>query len=150
VTVSTTYRADARAALFAYLQAFQTAYNATAADKAKIQQTYRARPATMNPPALFVGTWRESISLDMQLVGRQAQVDILLVQGIYDNAETMDRQDGLTDAFISYMANHPYVGVGTNLSLLTLDQEITLSGGSSAVYLGTAVTLSLNIQEGGL
>lgn len=147
MTVASTFRHDARVALAAFLEAFRVA------NPTLLTQTYGARPGSLYPPCAFVGDWREpTISLDMQLVTRLPQVELLLVQGEYDNAETMDRQDILTDAFVSYLANHPHVGNGVIISLGTDDREVTFSGpgGSSATYLLTAVTVALDIQEGGL
>lgn len=147
MTVSTTYRADARTAVDGFLTAFQ------AANPTLLFSTYRARPGSLHPPCAFVGDFREpSIGLDMSIVTRQPQIEVWLVQGEYDNAETMDRQDILVDAFISYLANNPHVGSGVLISLGTDDREVTLTGpgGSTATYLATVVTLGLDIQEGGL
>jgi len=93
-----------------------------------------------------------TITLDMSIVTRLPQVDLVLVQGEYDNAETMDRQDVLTDAFISYLANNAHQGNGVITRLSTSDAEVTFSapGGSVVHYLTTIIPVGLDIQEGGL
>ena len=147
MTVATTYRADARVALNTLLSSF------LAANPTLLNQVYRARPKTLHPPCAFIGDWHEpTITLDMSIVTRLPQVDLVLVQGEYDNAETMDAQDVLTDAFISYLANNAHQGNGVITRLSTADAEVNFSapGGSVVHYLTTIVTVELDIQEGGL
>lgn len=150
MTVATTYRTDARAALATLLENFRTA------NPTLLLQTYPSVPMSVHVPCAWVGRWREpSISLDMSLVTRQPQVELVLAQGEYDNAQTMVRMDVLVDTFVSYLANLSGGRVGANgvlIGLATDEAELTLSGpgGSSATYMTTIVTLTLDIQEGGL
>lgn len=147
MAVATTYRTDARVALNTLLTNFQ------AANPTLLNQVYRARPATLHPPCAFIGDWREpTISLDMSIITRLPQVDLVLVQGEYSNAETMDRQDVLSDAFVSYLANNAHQGNGVIVRLSTSDAEVTFSapGGSTVHYLTTIFTVELDIAEGGL
>ena len=147
MTVASTYRTDARVALATLLDNFRIA------NPTLLNQTYRARPGTLHPPCAFIGDWREpTIALDMSIVTRLPLVDLVLVQGEYDNAETMDRQDVLTDAFLSYLANNAHQGNGVITRLSTSDAEVTFSapGGLVVHYLTTIVAVELDIQEGGL
>ena len=149
MTYSTTFRAGVRAALNTSLQAF------LAANPTLLRQVYRARPASLNPPCAFVGNWREpSITLDTSIATRKPIIELIFVQGEYDNAETMDRQDVLTDAAVSYFGDsaQAHIASGVILSMSLDDTEITFTGtgGSTATYLTSVLTLALDIAEGGL
>lgn len=146
MTYTTTFRATARTALLAFLDAWKTA-------DATIQQTYRARPRTLHAPCAFIGDWRESVNFDAQLGTRTPTVDIHLISGQYDNAESMDRQDVLVDGFLSYVGNHSRVSIGVIIVVSIADAEVTLpgrDGASTATYLDSIVSLTLDAAEGGL
>jgi len=148
MTYTTSARADVRSALKTALEAFQ------AANPTLLTHTYRARPGSLTPPSAFIGTWSERVVLDMQLGTRLPTLEVVLVQGTYDNAESMDRADVLADAFISYFGDgsHSRLGPAVILTMDTDDSEVTLTGanGSSAVYLTTVVRFGLDIQQGGI
>lgn len=145
-TYVTTARAGVRSALNTALTAFQVA------NPTLLNQVYRARPASLSPPSAFIGHWSERVVLEQQLGTRLPTIEVWLVQGTYDNAETMDRLDVLADAFIAYFGDptHAYLGDAVITAIDTDDREVTLSGanGSSAQYLATVASLALDIQQG--
>lgn len=146
MTVSTTYRANARTTGLAYLTAFQ------AANPTLLLAVSRARPGSIHAPCAWIGDWGETVDFSMQLLTREPQIEFWFVQGEYDNAQTMDAQDVLDDAWLSYISNNPHFGNGVIISASSSDREVTFGGpgGSTATYLATVWTLGLNIQEGGL
>src|SRR5690348_6862023 len=95
---ASTYRAAVRAALNTDLQAFQ------AANPTLLTQVYRALPRTVTPPCAWVGDFIEpQIFMSAQVVTRQPQVEIALVEGEYENAATADALDLLVDTFLTYL-----------------------------------------------
>lgn len=148
MTYSTTARADVRGALKTAIDAFK------AANPTLVTQTYSARPGSLTTPSIFVGHWSERIGLDMQLATRLPTLEVWLIQGTYQNEQSMGRADVLADAFISYFGDgsHAYLGPAVIVGMETDDREVTLSGanGATAVYLATVVSLSLDIAQGGI
>lgn len=148
MTYTSTARADVRTALHTAIGTFATA------NPTLVTQTYRARPGSLTTPSIFIGHWSERIALDMQIATRLPVLEVWLIQGTYDNAESMDRADVLADAFISYFGDgsHARLSDAVILSMETDDREVTLQGanGATAVYLATVVSLTLDIQQGGI
>ena len=153
MTYTSTFRASVRAALATQLEAFR----ASLSDSTLLRQTYKTRPATLNPPAGFVGHWREStINLDASIATRQPTVELVFAQGIYSNNETVDRLDALMDAAVSYWGDsaQAHIANGVIMGLSTEDADITIPAagpnGADLILMGGVLLLSLNIQEGGL
>src|SRR5438477_8167023 len=118
MTYTSTFRASVRAALATQLEAFR----ASLSDSTLLRQTYKARPATLNPPCGFVGHWRESaINLDMSIAARRPTVELVFAQGTYNNSETVDRLDALMDAAISYWGDsaQAHIAGGAIISMST-------------------------------
>lgn len=145
--MTTTFRQARRIGYFDSIEAFKADYDATAAGNDKLNQIYRARPASFKPPTIFVGSFRETIIHTMGVRTRQARDQIVLLQGVYDNAETADRQDKLVDAFMDWLTEH-YDPAGTNTvteAVEAEDAEIDIKG---IVYFGTIFTITSDIGEG--
>lgn len=148
--MSTTFRADFRTALAGMLDDFR------GANPTLLAQTYRARPASFHPPLAYVGLITEPrIDFTSGLRTRLLRAQLALVQGLYDNAETADRQDALADAFLDYLTARPHAV--NNRSVLTAlsmeDVELVIEGGEgkqSLVYAATLITVESDIAEGRL
>ena len=147
MTYTSTYRAAVRTALNTDLQTFQAAHPTL------LNQVYRALPRSVTAPCAWIGDFTEpAIYMSAAVVTRQPQVEIILVQGEYENAATADAQDVLVDTFLSYAVNLNTVGPGVVIGIATADRELTFggAGGSTARYLATVVTLTLDLMEGGI
>ena len=146
------FRTDARTAFASLLAAFAADFNTTAPAKSKIQSTHRARPGSYRPPCLFVGSIREPrIDHTMGLRERNMTIELVLVQGQYDNEETSDRQDVLVDAFHDWLTARPHA-ISTNTvmnQVSTEDAEIVIAttNGATVRYFATVVSVNADISE---
>lgn len=135
-----TFRAQFRTALLGILDDFK------AANPTLIRQTYQARPKSLHPPCAYVGPFSEP-TIRHEFGNRQSRVPeatLVLVEGIYENAETADKLDELADAMISYLpSQHARVSGSTLLEAISAeDVELDLGGG--AIYAATIITVRLN------
>jgi hypothetical protein len=143
--VTSTFRADMRAAGLALLNGFRTATGL-------IRQEYDAIPRSFKAPLGFVGDFAEpAISHTMSLRTRTPQMEIVLVVGVYDNAEAAHLQDQIVQGFMDYVSNRPHQVSGATLiqPISTRDTTLTLGVGERAAnYRATVVTVEGDIQEG--
>lgn len=133
-----TARADLRTALAGILDDFR------ADNPSLIRQTYRARPATFNPPLAYVGIFTEP-TIEHEFGNRQTRSlrgQLVIVQGVYENAETADKLDLLADALITYLAGQHARADATKLLEPISSEDVDLSIGE-ATYAATIVTVSL-------
>ncbi len=125
------FRTNVRAGAYALLTGFQTA------NPTLLHETHPVRPASFRPPLGFVGEINEpSLYADMQTRQRHPRVSIYLVQGSYDNAETVSRQDVLVDAFLDYCyANLGIAGAATLLEPSSTDDvPLTVNTPTGPLY----------------
>lgn len=148
--MTTTFRHDFRTALASLLDSFR------AANTTLLSQTYRARPASFHPPLAYIGTLVEPrIDFTSGLRTRLVRAQIALVQGQYDNAETADRLDVLSDTFLDYLTANPHAinarSVLTPTSAEDVELEIRGTDGKPSVYYAaTLVTVESDMAEGRL
>ena len=139
-----TRRADFRTALAAILDDFR------AANPTLLRQTYRARPATFNPPLAYVGPFSEpTIILEMGNRMRRPELrsSLIVVQGVYENAETADRLDVLVDALLAYLVDqHSRVSGATLLEPIGGNEDVDLSVGD-AVFAASTIPVRLNAVD---
>ena len=145
------FRTDARTAFASLLAAFAADFNASAPAKSKIQSTHRARPGSYRPPCLYVGEIREPrIEHTMGLRNRDMTIELVLMQGQYDNEQTADRQDVLVDAFHDWLTARPHA-IGPNIvmnQVSTDDAEITVAtNGAPVHYFATVFSVNADISE---
>ena len=137
-----TRRAEFREALADILDDFR------AANPTLLRQTYRARPATFNPPLAYVGGINEP-TIGHQFGGqrtREQRSSLVVVQGVYENAETADKLDVLADALITYLTSqHARVSGATLLEAIS-SEDVDLAIGE-AVYAATIVTVRHDVRE---
>ena len=137
-----TRRAEFRTALAGILEDFR------AANPTLLRQTYRARPATFNPPMAYVGGINEP-TISHQFGGQRQRIQtssLVLVQGVYENAETSDKLDVLADALITYLTSQHARVSGATLLEATSSEDVDLAIGE-ATYAATIVTISHNVRE---
>lgn len=146
--MTTTFRQDRRSGYAALLAAFANDYNLTATSKNKIVQISRVRPATFNPPTVYVGTFTEPTIRHAEGVrNRFARDQLVLVQGLYDNAETADRQDVLVDTFIDWLTAHPEAAGANTVTEAVSTEDVELAIGTIS-YFATIVTVTSDTAEG--
>ena len=136
-----TRRADFRIALAAILDDFR------AANPSLIRQTYRARPASFHPPCAYVGVINETISHQFGSQRTRIQTgSLVLIHGLYDNAETADRQDVLADALITYLTDQHARVAGTTLLEATSAEDVELVI-KEVPYAATVVVVRHDVVE---
>lgn len=137
-----TRRAEFRAALAGILSDFKNA------NPLLLRQTYRARPASFAPPLAYVGLINEP-SIGHQFGGqrnRDQRGSLVLVQGVYENAETADDLDVLADALITYLTSqHARVSGQTLLEPIS-SEDVDLAIGE-ATYAATIVVIRHTVIE---
>ena len=136
-----TRRAEFRTALKGILDDFKAA-NPT------LRQVYRARPGSFAPPLAYVGGINEP-TIAHQFGGQRQRIQtssLVLVQGVYENAETADKLDVLADALITYLTSqHARVSGATLLEAIS-SEDVDLAIGE-AVYAATIVTVRHDVRE---
>jgi hypothetical protein len=137
-----TRRAEFRAALAGILTDFQ------AANPGLLRQVYRARPATFNPPLAYIGGINEP-TISHQFGGQRQRIQtssLVIVQGVYENAETADKLDILADALITYLTSQHARVSGATLLEATSSEDVDLSI-AETVYAATIVTIRHDVRE---
>jgi hypothetical protein len=138
-------RAEFRTALFAILEAWRATLTST-----QLRQTYRARPATFHPPLAYVGPFTEP-SVEFETGNRLNRPDIrgalIIVQGIYENAETMDKLDELGDSLLTFLVDeHSRVSGATLLEPTGGPEDVELPIGETT-YAGVQIPVRLNAVD---
>lgn len=107
------FRTEIRAAAYALLTGYRTASSDTV-------QIYPGRPMSIYPPIAFIEAINEpSIAYFNGPRTRTPGVELLLIQGIFDNEEAANLQDAFVDGFIDYVTtNKAIAGNGT---IVTID-----------------------------
>lgn len=110
-------------------------------------QLYRARPAQIKTPSVFVDSLSENadsfVDLEYQRVVR---VDIRVVWGVYDSGESADQRDRFVDGFYAWVAESrdAFGGNSDCLWIGTSDDEAWSPSWiptDQSVYFSTLVTL---------
>lgn len=131
-----TLRVEFRAALYDLIEAFRVAHPTW------LRQAYTARPATFHPPMAYVGPFNEP-SIVHETGNRLARPDlrgsIILVEGTYDNEETLGRLDEKADALLVYLATQ-HSRVSGQLLEATSAEDVELAIGEAS-YAATVVTI---------
>jgi hypothetical protein len=142
-----TRRADFRAALLAILDDFQTAHPTW------LRQTWKARPATFYPPLAYVGPITEpSVTLQMgnRIVRPDLRSSLVLVEGVYDNAQAADALDEKGDALLTYLVTqHSRVSGATLIDPIggPEDVDLTIAGDNPVTYAAVILPVRLNAVD---
>lgn len=67
-------------------------------------QVYRARPASIHPPAAFVDSMSESLTslLLPATRERRPRASIVVVHGLFDSGDAADQRDAFVDGFLDW------------------------------------------------
>lgn len=114
------FRADMRAAGVAFL-------NDYAASAGVKLQVYPARPRSIQPPTAFVDVIRETLSTTGAGVGLQQitpQVEIVVLHGVFDSADTVAQADAFVDGFRAWTRTRFHQAGATTLAeLVSIEDE---------------------------
>lgn len=135
-----TARQDLRTALAAILDDFR------AANPLLVRQTYRARPASFAPPLIYVGNFSEP-TIEHEMGNRQVRSlrgQLVIVQGVYENAETADKLDVLADKLLTYLATQASRADATKLLEAISSEDVDLSI-ADTTYAATIISVSLGV-----
>ena len=132
-------RVEFRAALYSLIEAFRSAHPEW------LRQTYTARPAGFHPPMAYVGPFTEP-TITHETGNRLSRPDlrgsIILVEGLYDNEESLGRLDEKADALIAFLATQHAAVAGQLLEATAAeDVELVLK---ETPYAATVVTIRVN------
>ena len=110
------FRADQRAAAVTLMEAY------SAANSRALKQVYPGRPKIIYPPCGFVDAVNDSsITYTAGPRQRNTSVDIILIQGEFDSAESVANQDALVDGFLDYVTTLPHsAGASTLLTIASI------------------------------
>lgn len=145
--MATTYRVAMRAACFGLLSGFKTA------NPSLLQNIFRSRPGSLNPPFGYVDMAAESLTRTAQLRQRNPRARIFLGAASHDNQETADKEDILVDTFLDYAEAHMQDGgPGTFLQLIGIEDPVELtivgSNGQNLLYPAIPFLMEGLILEG--
>lgn len=95
-----TFQRDIRAATVQMLQEVKDAANI-------YLQIYPGRPKSIHPPTAFIDGIDETLSSIMvNQLERRPHVNVLVLHGRFDAADTVAQRDSFVDAFVDYVADH--------------------------------------------
>lgn len=137
-------RADFRTALIGILDDWK------AANPSLIRQTYRARPASFAPPLAYIGPFSEP-TIEFETGNRLKRPDIraslVVVQGVYENAETADKLDVMADSLLTFLVDqHSRVSGASLLEPVGGLEDVDLTIGD-ATYAATVIPVRLNAVD---
>ena len=110
------FQADVRAGVLQEL----SSYASSASVKLQI---YAGRPRSLQPPTAFVDVMRETINYAGHVMERTVQVDIVLVHGSFDSADSAAQKDAFTDGFIEQVRANTFSAAGANSTLGVVSTE---------------------------
>lgn len=86
-------------------------------------QIYPGRPRSLVPPTGFVDTIREAIKfVGVTLYQRTPQVDVIVVFGVFDSADTVAQKDAFVDGLIVWAATRPsQAGANTTIAVVATE-----------------------------
>lgn len=110
-------------------------------------QVYRARPAQIKTPSVFVDSVSENAdSFTTPEYQRVVRVGLRAVWGVYDAGATVDQRDAFVDGFYAWVADHPraFDGNADCIWIGTFDDENWTPDwipNDQSAYFSTLVTL---------
>lgn len=115
--MSTTFRADVATGLLAILDAFR------AANPTLLRATFKARPPSPvnDLPYAYVNGRSETITHSNQIRRRVMRPEVIVVDALTDNVETVERFDLLVDALIDHFSASPAVTPNTHWDAMSVD-----------------------------
>jgi hypothetical protein len=142
-------RTDLRNNLFTTVDAWRVTWNATQTnDRHRIHQGYTARPASLHPPAFYLGGVEETMTHMAGVRQLDQRIQVAIVRGLYDNAEAMEWLDEACDSLRNYLSDRPHAISNTTVltPLSTVDAE--LDYGNGTIYAATIITCRHDYADG--
>ena len=129
---ATTYRADIRDGLFAYITAFKAAFPSLVEGA-----IYKTRPGSIVPPAIYIGALDEpDIHNTSQVMFRTMRPQVVIVHNLVARDANAEVKDDLVDAWIDYVNDNPHIAGGIIEASSTRDIDLEYGG---AIYSATVV-----------
>lgn len=118
--MTTTFRADTVAGLLSILNDF------ISSNPTLLRRAFSARPAswTTDTPVAWVETRGETVAHDSGLRMRTLQPQVVVLDRLTDNVETMDRMDVLVDTLLDAFSANPHISSNTAWDQLTVSDEV--------------------------
>lgn len=111
------FSAAVRAAAVSLLEGYR--------DEADIKlQIYRARPASLNPPAAFIDRMLERADYPSSVTWRQRypRAEVIVLHGLFDSGEAVDQRDTFVDGFMDYVTDRVHeAGANTTIALVLVE-----------------------------
>ena len=141
--------------------AFQTAMRAAAVElledfKADVGinlQIYPGRPRSIHPPTAFIDSIDETLrSVLVNLRERHPQVQVLVLHGAFDAADTVAQRDAFVDGFLDWAADRYHAAGATTLLEPVATTDIPnyapdwLRTDSPPIFYATQITLEGYVQ----
>lgn len=107
-----------RTAALTLLDGFKTA------NPGELAQTFRARPANLQPPSAFVdGIDEREILYTPAGTQRTPDVRIRIVRGTFNSGDVVDANDDLVDDFIDYVIANRHAAGPNTLALISAVED---------------------------
>lgn len=132
---------DARAGTVALIEGYRTSSGTV------LGQVYRARPAQIKAPSVFVDSVSENTdAFTVEESQRVVRVGVRVVWGLYDAGQTVDQRDAFVDGFYAHvMDNYHAFGANAECNWIATDDDEDWSPEwietDQSKYFSTLVTL---------
>lgn len=139
---TTTFRADVRDGLWAYLAAFKATFPALVTG-----DVYKTRPGSLIPVAMYIGTLNEPTITEPsgQVRMREMRPTVVIVRNQVDRDGGAEQNDEIVDDWVDYVNDNPHIAGGLIAVVSTQDVELQFG---ETVYSATVVYHKAQIQEG--
>lgn len=133
-----------RAGAVSLLQAYKADVLTT--NTAYTLQIYPGRPRSINPPTAFVDRFSEALSYT-GLTQREPRLDVVVIHGSIDSAETVAQRDAFVDGFIDWALDNVHAAhANTTMTVDAVEDDPTyvpdwLEPQYQRVYYASVITL---------
>jgi hypothetical protein len=89
-------------------------------------QVYPGRPASLFTPTAFVDKITETVDYPGGVKWRQRtpRVEVMVVHGVFDSKEAVDRKDAFVDGFLDWVTDNIHAaGANTTIGLVSVEDE---------------------------
>lgn len=141
--MTTTFRADTVAGIVSTLRTYATA------NPTKLRQVRTARPSQISEtPLAYLGRRPETVTHDQGLRARRLLVEVVLVDVLADNEETLGRLDVLADGILDAFTASPHMADDDAVTQVVSIADGEDDDGTNVKYETLTLTLQSAIQEG--
>lgn len=141
--MATTFRADTVSGIVTTLRAYSTA------NPTKLRQVRTARPSSIGEtPLAYIGRRPETVGHDQGLRARTMAVQVVFVDVLTDNEESLGRLDPLADAVLDAFTAAPHLANDDAVTQVVSIEDGEDDYGTNVRYETVTMTLQSAIQEG--